>query len=340
MHGDGRKIGLAGNFRKERPIWAGKNMKYIEILREGERVNEVYLCKHRQSAVTKNGKAYENLILQDKTGTLDAKIWEPDSQGIDDFERFDYISVTGDVTSFQGALQLNVKRVRKAQPGEYEPGDYLPVSSRDVDEMYGELKDIISSVETPCLKMLLSKFFLEDKEFEKRFKFHSAAKTVHHGFVGGLLEHTLGVTKLCEAFCRHYPMLNRDLLLSAAMFHDIGKLEELSVFPENDYTDDGQLLGHIVMGTEWVGEKIREIPEFPKKLASELKHCILAHHGELEYGSPKKPALMEAVALSFADNVDAKMETLKEAFASIPEGNTEWLGYNRLLESNIRKTSR
>ncbi|MCI8875262.1 MAG: HD domain-containing protein [Lachnospiraceae bacterium] len=315
-------------------------MKYIEILREGERVNEVYLCKHRQSAVTKNGKAYENLILQDKTGTLDAKIWEPDSQGIDDFERFDYISVTGDVTSFQGALQLNVKRVRKAQPGEYEPGDYLPVSSRDVDEMYGELKDIISSVETPCLKMLLSKFFLEDKEFEKRFKFHSAAKTVHHGFVGGLLEHTLGVTKLCEAFCRQYPMLNRDLLLSAAMFHDIGKLEELSVFPENDYTDDGQLLGHIVMGTEWVGEKIREIPEFPKKLASELKHCILAHHGELEYGSPKKPALMEAVALSFADNVDAKMETLKEAFASIPEGNTEWLGYNRLLESNIRKTSR
>ena len=340
MHGAGRKIGLAGNFRKERPIWAGKNMKYIEILREGERVNEVYLCKHRQSAVTKNGKAYENLILQDKTGTLDAKIWEPDSQGIDDFERFDYISVTGDVTSFQGALQLNVKRVRKAQPGEYEPGDYLPVSSRDVDEMYGELKDIISSVETPCLKMLLSKFFLEDKEFEKRFKFHSAAKTVHHGFVGGLLEHTLGVTKLCEAFCRQYPMLNRDLLLSAAMFHDIGKLEELSVFPENDYTDDGQLLGHIVMGTEWVGEKIREIPEFPKKLASELKHCILAHHGELEYGSPKKPALMEAVALSFADNVDAKMETLKEAFASIPEGNTEWLGYNRLLESNIRKTSR
>lgn len=340
MHGDGRKIGLAGNFRKERPIWAGKNMKYIEILREGERVNEVYLCKHRQSAVTKNGKAYENLILQDKTGTLDAKIWEPDSQGIDDFERFDYISVTGDVTSFQGALQLNVKRVRKAQPGEYEPGDYLPVSSRVVDEMYGELKDIISSVETPCLKMLLSKFFLEDKEFEKRFKFHSAAKTVHHGFVGGLLEHTLGVTKLCEAFCRQYPMLNRDLLLSAAMFHDIGKLEELSVFPENDYTDDGQLLGHIVMGTEWVGEKIREIPEFPKKLASELKHCILAHHGELEYGSPKKPALMEAVALSFADNVDAKMETLKEAFASIPEGNTEWLGYNRLLESNIRKTSR
>ncbi len=340
MYGDGRKTRLKGIFRKERLSRAENIMKYIETLREGERVNEVFLCKHKQAAVTKNGKPYENMILQDKTGTLDAKIWEPDSQGIDDFDRFDYISVTGDVTSFQGALQLNVKRVRKAQPGEYEPGDYLPVSDRDVDEMYRELKDMISSIETPCLKKLLSKFFLEDKEFEKRFKFHSAAKTVHHGFVGGLLEHTLGVTKLCEAFCRQYPMLNRDLLLSAAMFHDIGKLEELSVFPENDYTDDGQLLGHIVIGTEWVGEKIREIPEFPKKLSSELKHCILAHHGELEYGSPKKPALVEAVALSFADNVDAKMETLKEAFAPVPEGNTEWLGYNRLLESNIRKTSR
>jgi len=315
-------------------------MKYIETLREGERVNEIFLCKHKQAAVTKNGKPYENVILQDKTGTLDAKIWEPDSQGIDDFARLDYINVTGDITSFQGALQLNIKRVRKAQPGEFEPSDYLPVSSRDIDEMYGELKSIIGTIQNPYLKLLLSRFFLEDAEMEKRFKFHSAAKTVHHGFVGGLLEHTLGVTKLCEAFCVQYPLLNRDLLLTAAMLHDIGKLEELSVFPENDYTDDGQLLGHIMIGAEWVGEKIRGIPDFPKKLSSELKHCILAHHGELEYGSPKKPALMEAVALSFADNVDAKMETLKEAFATVPVGSTEWLGYNRLMESNIRQTSR
>lgn len=314
-------------------------MKYIETLREGERINEIFLCKQKQGAVTKNGKPYENVILQDKTGTLDAKIWDPDSQGINDFERLDYINVTGDVTSYQGALQLNIKRVRKAQPQEYDPGDYLPVSSRDIEEMYIELAEIIGTIENPYLNTLLSGFFLEDEEFEKRFKFHSAAKTVHHGFVGGLLEHTLGVTKLCEAFCAQYPLLNRDLLLSAAIFHDIGKLEELSVFPENDYTDEGQLLGHIMIGAEWVGEKIRSIPDFPRKLANELKHCILAHHGELEYGSPKKPALMEAFALSFADNVDAKMETLKEAFANVPQGNTEWLGYNRLLESNIRKTS-
>ena len=314
-------------------------MKYIETLREGERVGEIYLCKAKQTALTKAGKVYESLILQDKTGTLEAKMWDPNSQGIDEFEAFDYVDVMGDVTSFQGALQLNVKRVRKVQEGEYDPKDYLPVSDKDIDQMYTELVGFIQGMKNPYLKQLLSGFFIEDKDFEKRFKFHSAAKSVHHGFVGGLLEHTLSVTKLCHYYTQAYPMLHRDLLLAAAMFHDIGKLEELSEFPANDYTDDGQLLGHIMIGAEMVGERIRSIPGFPPRLASELKHCILSHHGELEYGSPKKPAIAEAVALSFADNTDAKMQTIKEIFSSVPEGNTEWLGYNRLFESNLRKTS-
>ena len=146
------------------------------------------------------------------------------------------------------------------------------------------------------------------------------------------------MAKLCKYYTQAYPMLNKDLLLAAAMFHDIGKLQELSVFPENDYTDAGQLLGHIMIGAELVGERIRAIPGFPVKLANELKHCILAHHGELEYGSPKKPAIAEAMALSFADNTDAKMQTMKEALAAA-DGNSGWLGYNRLFESNIRKTS-
>lgn len=314
-------------------------MKYIETLREGERVGEIYLCKAKQTALTKAGKTYESLILQDKTGTLDAKIWDPNSQGIDDFEALDYVDVVGDVTSFQGALQLNVKRVRKVQEGEYDPKDYLPVSDKDIDRMYAELVGFIQGMKNPYLKQLLSGFFIEDKEFEKRFKFHSAAKSVHHGFVGGLLEHTLSVTKLCNYYTEAYPMLHRDLLLAAAMFHDVGKLEELSVFPANDYTDEGQLLGHIMIGAEMVGERIRTIPNFPVRLANELKHCILAHHGELEFGSPKKPALAEAVALSFADNTDAKMQTMKEIFSSVPEGNTDWLGYNRMFESNLRRTS-
>ena len=190
----------------------------------------------------------------------------------------------------------------------------------------------------PSIQKLASSYFLEDKAFVKKFCFHSAAKSVHHGFVGGLLEHTLSVIKLCDFYTKSYPALNRDLLLTAALFHDIGKVQELSAFPENDYTDDGQLLGHIVIGTMMVADRIKEIPGFPAKTAAELKHCILAHHGELEYGSPKKPALLEALALNFADNTDAKMETMLEVLKSGGE-NPGWLGYNRFLETNVRKTT-
>ena len=313
-------------------------MKYIETLREGERIAGVYLCKFCQQALTKNGKAYLNVILQDRTGTIDAKVWDPNSQGIDDFEALDYIDVMGDVTSFMNALQVNVKRVRKAREGEYDPKDYLPVSSKDIEQMYEDLKKYIAKIQNPYLQELTASYYLRDEDFIRRFKFQSAAKTVHHGFVGGLLEHTLSVTKMCDYFADNYPILNRDLLLTAAIFHDIGKTEELSAFPENDYTDAGQLLGHIMIGAEMVGERIRQIPDFPVKLGNELKHCILAHHGELEYGSPKKPALAEALALNFADNADAMLETITELLHAAGD-NKEWLGFNRLLDSNIRKTS-
>ena len=313
-------------------------MKFINELREGEKISGIYLCKHKQAAVTKNGKPYENLILQDKTGTIDGKIWEPNSLGIDEFEPLDYIDVVGDVTSFQGSLQVSIKRARKAGEGEYEPGNYLPVSDKNVDTMYQELLGFAAQVKNPYLHRLLVSFFQEDEEFVRAFKGNSAAKTVHHGFIGGLLEHTLSVVKLCQYYCRTYPILNQDLLITTAMLHDIGKTKELSPFPKNDYTDDGQLLGHIMMGAEMIHDKAREIPGFPEKLESEVKHCILAHHGELEYGSPKKPALAEAVALNLADNTDAKMETLTEIFNGAGE-QKDWLGYNRFFESNLRKSS-
>ena len=313
-------------------------MKFINELREGEKISGIYLCKHKQAAVTKNGKPYENLILQDKTGTIDGKIWEPNSLGIDEFDPLDYIDVVGDVTSFQGSLQVSIKRARKAGEGEYDPGNYLPVSDKNVDTMYQELLGCAAQVKNPYLHRLLMSFFEEDEEFVRAFKGNSAAKTVHHGFIGGLLEHTLSVTRLCQYYCKTYPILNQDLLLTSAMLHDIGKTKELSPFPKNDYTDDGQLLGHIMIGSEMVHDKAREIPGFPEKLESEVKHCILAHHGELEYGSPKKPALAEAVALNLADNTDAKMETLTEIFNGAGE-QKDWLGYNRFFESNLRKSS-
>ena len=286
-------------------------MKFIETFKDGERIADVYLCKSRQQAISKNGKPYENVSLQDKTGVINSKIWDLNSSGIGEFDAMDYVSVTGDVVLFQGSPQLNIKRIRVAQEDEYFPGDYVPVTEKDVDQMYQELMELLEKVRNEYLRELISKYFGEEK-FEKAFKYHSAAKTVHHSFVGGLLEHTLSVVKMCDYYADQYPYLKRDLLLTAAAFHDVGKLKELSDFPENDYTDNGQLLGHIMMGYELVGYGCRSIKGFPKKLAAELQHCILAHHGELEYGSPKRPAIPEALALNLADNADAKLETMRE----------------------------
>lgn len=313
-------------------------MKYIESMKEGEKVSAIFLCKFCQNAVAKNGKTYINVVLQDKTGTIDAKIWEPNSPGICDFSSLDYIDIVGDVTSFQGNLQVNIKRARVAHEDEYVPEDYLPVSEKDIPAMYQELMQLTDQVTNPYLRQLIDMYFKKNESFQKAFMSHSAAKTVHHGFVGGLLEHTLGVVKLCAYYVEAYPFLNRDLLLTAALFHDIGKIRELSAFPENDYTDDGQLLGHIVIGAELVGSACRRIQGFPRKMISELQHCILAHHGQLEYGSPKKPALAEAMALNYADDTDAKMETMREIFKAAGE-EKGWLGYNRLFESNLRRTS-
>lgn len=316
-------------------------MKFIELFREGDRINGVYLCKQKTIATTKNGKQYMSVLLQDKTGTVDGKIWDLNSGGIGDFDVLDYIDVMGEVTSFNGALQMNVKRVRRAQEGEFKVEDYLPVSRYSIDGMYGELLQMVQGVKNPYYKKVLEMFFVEDEAFAARFRSASAAKTMHHGFVGGLLEHTLSVAKLCKFYCTRYEILDENLLVAAALLHDIGKVKEIAPFPLNDYTDDGNLLGHIVMGYEMIAEKIAQIPGFPEKQASELKHCILAHHGELEYGSPKKPALAEAMALNLADNTDARMEGMTELFSgAAPQDGSEWYGYSRMFETNIRRTTR
>ena len=213
----------------------------------------------------------------------------------------------------------------------------MPTTEKSVDGMYEELTAYIRQISNKYLRQVLEFYYIKDEAFIKKFKAHSAAKTVHHGFSGGLLEHTLSVTRMCDYFAASYSILNRDLLLSSAILHDIGKVKELSDFPDNDYTDEGQLIGHIVIGVEMINDAIRSIPEFPEKLAHELKHCIVAHHGELEYGSPKKPALAEAVALNMADSTDAKLQTLTELFKG--KTGTDWLGYNRLFESNLRRAS-
>ena len=300
--------------------------------------SEAFICaRGNVLRSTRNGKPYDNLLLQDKTGTLDGKIWDPNSQGIADYDEKDFIEVVGDVITYNNNLQLNIKQLRIASEGDYNPADYMPTSEKSVDTMYEELLTYIRGISNEYLRRAVEYYFVNDEAFIKKFKGHSAAKTVHHGFAGGLLEHTLSVVHLCEYFAGAYDIINKDLLIASAVCHDIGKTKELSSFPDNDYTDEGQLIGHIVIGVEMLSDAIRTIPDFPEVLANEWKHCIIAHHGELEFGSPKKPALAEAMALNLADNADAKMQTLKEIFKD--KKGTDWLGYNRLFESNLRRTS-
>lgn len=313
-------------------------MKYIANLTEGMHTSDIYLCKSKIIAINRNGREYGNLMLQDKTGQIEAKIWDLSGPAINEFEAMDYVQIEATVTVFNGANQLSIHRIRKASPDEYSTAEYFPASKRDIGEMQQEIRRYVSTVQNEYLSALLKSFF-DNEKFMRSFMDHSAAKSVHHGFIGGLAEHTLSVTEMCDQAAKHYPDLNRDLLVTGALLHDVGKIKELSDFPANEYTDEGQLLGHIVIGSQMVADVAHKIPGFPREMRNQLLHLILSHHGEYEFGSPKKPALMEAFVLSFMDNMDAKLETIRELVDSKAPVNADgWLGFQKLLDSNIRAT--
>jgi len=310
-------------------------MRYIKDFREGENIIGHYFCKQKQLMKSRAGKTYMSLRLQDKTGNVDAKVWDLNND-IQNFEENDFIKIEALVLIYQGEVQLNVKKIKKSKEGEYNPADYVPCTSKDIETMYSELVGYIKTINNSYIRKLLDSFFVQDDNVISAFKKRSAAKNIHHSYMGGLLEHTLSVVKLCDFMSNQYGA-NRDILISTAMLHDIGKIEELSEFPNNDYTDNGQLIGHIVIGTEMITEKIKNITGFPEQLASLIKHSILSHHGEYEYGSPKRPKTIEAFILHCADNTDAKVKVYQEAIES---DNTQgcWAGYNKMLGHNIRKT--
>ena len=311
-------------------------MRYIADFRDGERVVDFYLCKTKQTFQSKAGKNYLSLTLQDKTGTINAKVWDL-SNGIQSFESGDFIKIDALVQTYQNDLQLNVHRIRKGHEGEYDPADYVPTTDKNIDELYKKLDNYINSIKNPYIKELLINVFKKHPVISTKFKTHTAAKTMHHNYLGGLLEHTISVTDICEFFALHYPTVDRDLLVSTALLHDVGKILELSDFPNIDYTDDGELLGHIVMGSELISNEADKIEGFPKQLKSLIKHSILSHHGEFEYGSPKLPKTLEAFLLHAADDTDAKERMFEDIIKS---DNTmgAWAGYNKLLMRNIRKT--
>ena len=311
-------------------------MRYIEEFKEGETIVGHYFCKKRQTGKTRAGKNYLSLTLGDKTGRIEAKVWELSNQ-IQSFEENDYIKIDGEVQAYNGELQLRVHKIRKSTEGEYDPADYVPSTEQDIDVIMDRLMDYIKSLANPFIKQLLENILIHNKEVHEALKWHSAAKNMHHSYMGGLAEHTLSVVEICDFMGSRYKYVNRDLLIASAMLHDIGKLFELSPFPENDYTDEGQLIGHIVIASDMISEEAAKIPDFPEQLKNLLKHCILAHHGEYEFGSPKRPKIIEAFILHCADNADAKIKMFEDA---IDKDNTQgyWVGYHRMLARNIRKS--
>lgn len=312
-------------------------MRFIEEFRESELVLGHYLCKQKQLMKSKFDKEYISLKLQDKTGIIEAKVWELNGV-VEDFNEKDFVKVEATVQLYNGSNQLNVKKIRKSKEDEYDIADYIPSTKKNIDEMYNELIGLIQTIENVYVKQLLEKIFFEHEDVSVKIKTHSAAKSMHHNYLGGLIEHTLSITQICSFLANHYPTANRDILICTAMLHDVAKIIELSDFPENDYTDEGQLLGHIFIGAELIGKTASTIDGFPKTLENLLKHSILGHHGQLDYGSPKIPATIEAFILSCADSLDAKVKTFEDAVESIDESKGNWLGYNRMLERYVRNS--
>ncbi len=307
-------------------------MALINEFKPQESVKGYFLCKFKQILKNKNGKDYCSVRLQDKSGVIDGKIWSMHSC-ILPFEVDDIVEVEGETLLYQENLQLNINKIQKAEGG-YELKDFIPQTHKDVAALENELLDLIEQVSSPYIKKLLEQIFLEDATYEA-FVSHSAGKSVHHAYLNGLLEHTVTVTKIGKYLATLYEGVQIDLVIAGCLLHDIGKLRELTAFPRNDYSDEGQLIGHLVIGAEIIHDAAKKVEGFPEELERLLKHIVIAHHGEYEYASPKRPKCIEAMIVHLADFSDSRLKMLDEMLEA--SGDEAYIGYHKLLGRNIRK---
>lgn len=309
---------------------------YIENLKAGEKVSSSFLVADKNLAYSQKGAPYLNIRFQDKTGEIDGKVWDNAGEWDGQFKKGDIVKVYGRILSYKNNLQLSVLELKRLMDDEIELTDYFPAAKQAPDEMFSELMTYVETIRTPCLKRLLDAFF-DDETLRALFKRAPAAKGFHHVYLGGLLEHTLSVTKLLDATTQHYKDVNRDLLLTGGLLHDIGKIYEFDFDRLVQYSDEGRLIGHIVMGVEMVNEKLALIEDFPKTLAMELRHLILSHHGVLEFGSPKRPKTLEALIVHHIDDMDAKVNAFQTFVDDAPDDDTNWTPFHKLLERFIYK---
>jgi 3'-5' exoribonuclease len=304
---------------------------YINEIKENDHVDSFFLVKEKSSGVTKTGNVYLKLKLIDRSGEMEGRVWTPVEFFIESFEKDDFVHVKGKAVSFQEHLQLNITHIERVEENTIQPSDFFPVAERDIDEMLQCLIEISRKVKNQHLSQLLHLFW-EDSNFLERFKMAPASKWLHHTYLGGLLEHTLSLTQLVLKNVNHYSGLNVDLLITASILHDLGKIDELSYQRSFDYSDEGRLLGHIILGIERVEDKIRQLSDFPKDLSTLVKHLLLSHHGQYNWGSPKRPMTLEAVMLHYFDDMDAKINGIQQFLKSqVPEGS-RWSAYHRTFE--------
>jgi 3'-5' exoribonuclease len=305
---------------------------------ENQVITTSFVVVSKQAKPKKSGELYLAMTLADRTGHLDAKMWDNVADHINCFEQDDFVKVRGLLNRFNGRFQLTVHKVRSMQESEVDFDDYLPRTTKDIGQLWQTVADFVESFQDVHLKALLCAF-MADPQIEQAYKNAPAAKTLHHAYIGGLLDHVVSLFKLCDLACRNYPeTINRDLLLTGAFLHDIGKVHELTFARSFSYTTRGQLLGHMIIELEMLQEKIVQVPGFPAEYKTLIEHMIISHHGKYEFGSPKLPMFPEALMLHYLDDLDSKMESMRAHFQREPEA--EWTGYNSSLERPLLNSKR
>ena len=304
---------------------------FASQIQERDWIEAVFLVRDKQIGMAKNGKPYLTIKLMDRSGEVEGRIWDRADEIAGWFERDDFVQVAGKASVYLGKMQLVIQELARLDDSAVDLADFLPVAARPAAEMVTDLKARVAGFTDPHLRALLQAF-LDDAAFVEAYGRAPAAKAMHHVYLGGLLEHSLAVATLADDICRRYPGLNRDLLVAGALLHDIGKISELRYARSFEYTDVGKLLGHIVIGVEMVEEKLRALPAFPAELAILLKHLLLSHHGQYEYGSPKRPKTLEAVILNFIDDLDSKINGVRTHLDKEADRESAWSQYHRLYD--------
>jgi 3'-5' exoribonuclease len=304
-------------------------MQTIAALKEGDWVEEIYLVTSKQVSTAKNGVTYLSLKLADKTGEIDGRLWDNADEVSGKFEREDFVRIKGMASVYQGSMQIKMKTLEKVDDSRVDVANFLEASPRNVDEMVKELRTVAAALSNVYLRQLMNAF-LDDPSFMTSFKRAPAAKTLHHNYIGGLLEHVVELVVLSRDVARHFPSVDLDLLTVGAFLHDIGKVKELAVRKSIEYTTEGRLIGHISLGYEMIVEKVNAIPSFPQELALLLKHIMLSHHGEYEFGSPKRPKIQEAIIINYLDDLAAKINNFQATIKKENVAEGSWTSYSKM----------